>query len=205
MSNIDTQKVGTDFIVINDKLSGLVTITTEDLSEQNLSNNFIYKVCPNGEILNAGNENKIDEKLKKKAVRNSKEILSDKLIEDGFEEIPENLTKLELTKILEFSQNKIVKNNKYSRMFPFSVEKTENYDLKVILLMYNGSNNESEINKFPFKLKDANDNVLIVGLIDINKKISPYKIGICEVLIEKAQLSEQLPDLTSWTVTFEMI
>ncbi|MCB2354989.1 SLAP domain-containing protein [Clostridium estertheticum] len=205
MSNIDTQKVGTDFIVINDNLSGLVTITTEDLSEQNLSNNFIYKVCPNGEILNAGNENKIDEKLKKKAVRNSKEILSDKLIADGFEEIPENLSKLELTKILEFSQNKIVKNNKYSRMFPFSVEKTENYDLKVILLMYNGSNIVTEMSKFPFKLKDANDNVLIADLIDINKTISPSKIGICEVLIEKARLSEQLPDLTTWTVTFEMV
>ncbi|MCB2306001.1 SLAP domain-containing protein [Clostridium estertheticum] len=204
MSNIDTQKVGTDFIVINDKLSGLVTITTEDLSEQNLSDNFIYKVCPNGEILNSGNENKIDEKLKKKAVRNSKEILSDKLIADGFDKIPENLSKLQLAKILEFSENKIVKNNKYSRMFPFSVEKTDNYDLKVILLMYNGSNIESEINKFPFKLKDANDNVLIADLIDINKTIGPYKIGICEVLIEKAQLSEQLPDLTSWTVTFEM-
>ncbi|MBU3185242.1 SLAP domain-containing protein [Clostridium estertheticum] len=204
MSNVDIQKVGTDFIVINDKLSGLVTITTEDLSEQNLSNNFIYKVCPNGEILNAGSENKIDEKLKKKAVRNSKEILSDKLIADGFDEIPENLTKLELTRILEFSQNKIVKNNNYSRMFPFSVEKTDNYDLKVILLMYNGSNNESEINKFPLKIKDANDNVLIADLVDINKTISPYKIGICEVLIEKERLSEQLPDLTTWTITFEM-
>ncbi|MBW9170352.1 SLAP domain-containing protein [Clostridium estertheticum] len=204
MSNIDTQKVGTDFIVINDKLSGLVTITTEDLSEQNLSNNFIYKVCPNGEILNVAKENKIDEKLEKKAVKSSKEILSDKLIEDGFEKIPENLSKLELTKILEFSENKIVKNNKYSRMFPFSVEKTENYDLKVILLMYNGSNNETEINKFPLKIKDANNNVLIADLVDINKTISSYKIGICEVLIEKARLSEQLPDLTTWTVTFEM-
>ncbi|MBU3175307.1 SLAP domain-containing protein [Clostridium estertheticum] len=89
-------------------------------------------------------------------------------------------------------------------MFPFSVEKTENYDLKVILLMYNGSNNETEINKFPLKIKDANDNVLIADLVDINKTISPYKLGICEVLIEKERLGEQLPDLTTWTITFEM-
>ena len=81
MSNVDIQKVGTDFIVINDKLSGLVTITTEDLSEQNLSDNFIYKVCPDGEILNVGKENRIDEKLKTKSVKNSREILIDKLIE----------------------------------------------------------------------------------------------------------------------------
>jgi len=204
MSNIDAQKVGTDFIVINDKLSGLVTITTEDLSEQNLSNNFIYKVCPDGEILNIGKENKINEKLKAKAVKTSQEILIEKLIQDGFEQIPENLTKLELTRMLEFSEKKIVKNNGYSRMFPFSVEKTENYDLKVILLMYNGSKNASEITKFPFKLKDAKDQVVIADIIDVDKIISSSKIGICEVLIEKERLSVQLPDLTTWTVTFEM-
>ncbi|MBU3158321.1 SLAP domain-containing protein [Clostridium frigoris] len=204
MSNVDIQNVGIDFIVINDKLSGLVTITTEDLSEQNLSDNFIYKVCPDGEILNVGNENKTDKKLKEKAVKNSKEILNDKLMEEGFEKIPEGLSKLDLTKMLEFSEKNIVKNNKYSKMFPYSVEKTDNYDLKVMLLMYNGSNNATEITKFPFKLKDANDNVIIADVVDINKTISPFKIGICEVLIEKARLSEQLPDLTTWTVTFEM-
>ena len=76
MANIDKQKIGTDFIVIKDKLSGLVTITTEDLSEQNLSNNFIYKVCPDGEILNVGIENKKDEKLvtKKKLEKMAAEL-----------------------------------------------------------------------------------------------------------------------------------
>ena len=106
--------------------------------------------------------------------------------------------------MLEFSEKEIVKNNKYSKMFPFSVEKTDNYDLKVILLMYNGSSNATDLTKFPFKLKDANDKVIIAGTIDLDKTISSSKIGICEVLIEKTRLIEQLPDLTSWTVTFEM-
>ena len=173
MSNVDIQKVGTDYIVINDKLSGLVTITTEDLSEQNLPDNFIYKVCPDGEILNVGKENRTEKKLKAKSVKNSREILIDKLIEDGFEHIPENLTKLELTKMLEFSEEKIVKNkNEYSRVFPFSVEKNDNYDLKVILLIYNGSKHATTLTKFPFKLKDANDKVIIAGVIDLDKTVS---------------------------------
>lgn len=204
MSNIDTQKSGTDTIVINDELSGLVTITTEDLDDQNVSNNFIYKVCPDGKILNSGAESKINEKPKEAPVKTSKELLIEKLIKDGFERIPKNLTEQELIKILEFSEREIVKSNDYSRMFPFSVETANNGDLKVILLMYNGGTIETSLTKFPFKLKDANDKVLIVGLVDIDKTISPSKIVVCEVQIEKALLSEEVPDLTTWTVTFEL-
>jgi SLAP domain-containing protein len=206
MSNIDIQTNGTDTIVINDKLSGLVTITitTENLSKQNLPNNFTYKVSPTGKILNVGVEDNIDEKLKEATIKSSKEILIEKLIRDGFEQIPESFTELELNRILEFSEREIDKENDYSKMFPFSVETTNDGDLKVILLMYNGSNNEIPLTMFPFKLKDARDKVLIVDLIEINKTVSPCKIVICEVQIESARLSEQVSDLTTWTVTFEM-
>ncbi|MBU3143456.1 SLAP domain-containing protein [Clostridium sp. CF012] len=204
MSNIHKQTIGTDTIVIKDKLTGLVTITTEDLSAKNSSNSFIYKICPDGKILNIGEENNIDEKLKEASVKNPKEILIERLIKGGFEQIPEDLTEIELVKMLDFSEREIVKNNDYSRMFPFSVETTNSGDLKVILLMYNGSTIEVNIDKFPFKLKDSKDKVLIAGLIDINKTISSSKIAICEVQIEKSLLSEQAADLTTWTVTFEM-
>lgn len=203
MSDIHKQRIGTDTILINDKLSGLVTITTEDLSKRDLTNSFIYKICPDGKILNVHEENKIDEKLEKASVKNPREILVEKLIKGGFEKIPDELTDLELVRALEFSESEIVKNNN-SRMFPFSVEATNKGDLKVILLMYNGSKNEMDVDKFPFKLKDAKNKVLTAGLIDINKTISPSKIAICEVQIEKALLSDQTWDLTTWTVTFEM-
>ncbi|MBU3190272.1 SLAP domain-containing protein [Clostridium bowmanii] len=203
MSNINKQKSGNDTIVIKDKLNGLVTITTEDLSKRDLTNSFIYKICPDGKILNVHEENKIDEKLEKASVKNPREILIEKSIKGGFEKISDDLTDLELVRILEFSEREIVKNND-SRMVLFSVETTNSGDLKVILLMYNGSKSEMTIDKFPFKLKDAKDKVITVGLIDINKTISPSKIAICEVQIEKALLNEQEVDLTTWTVTFEM-
>lgn len=203
MDNIDIQKTGTDTIIIDDKLAGLVTITTEDLSEQNLSNNFIYKICPDGKIINSAVEDKTDKRLNAASVKNSKETIFEKLIKEGFEQIPENFTKLELTNILEFSKKEIVKNINFARVFPFSVEVTANYDIKVVLLAYNGAKNATVLTQFPFKLKDAKDNVLIVGSIDINKTISPSRTVICEVQIEKARLSEQLPDLSNWTVTFE--
>ncbi|MGV8983119.1 SLAP domain-containing protein [Clostridium sp.] len=203
MSNINKQKIGTDIIVIKDKLNGLVTITTEDLSRRDLTNSFIYKICPDGKVLNVHEENKIDEKLEEASVKNPRGILIEKLIKGGFEKIPDDLTDLELVRILEFSEREIVKNND-SRMFPFSVETTNSGDLKVILLMYNGSMTEMTVDKFPFKLKDAKNKVITAGLIDINKIISPSKIAICEVQIEKALLNEQEVDLTTWTVTFEM-
>jgi SLAP domain-containing protein len=204
MSNIETQIIGTDIIVINDKLGGLITITNEDLCEQGLSNNFSYRVCPDGEILDSVADNNIDEKLKEAPVKSSKEILIEKLIKHGLEHVPEGLTELELNSILDFSEREIVRSNDYSKMFPFNVETINNGDLKVTLLMYNGSSRVTALTKFPFKLKDAKDKVITVGLIDINKTISPFKIGICEVRIEKASFSEKVPDLTTWTVTFEM-
>ena len=206
MSNIDIQTNGTNTIVIDDKLNDvvIVTITSEDLSMQNSHNSSTYKVSPEGKILNNIVEHKIDEKIKEPTVKNFKGMLIEKLIKDGFEQIPKDLTELELNGILQFSPQEIDKRNDYSKMFPFSVETTNSGDLKVILLMYNGSNKEIPLTKFPFKLKDAKDKVLIIDVIDINKTVSPSKIVICEVQIEKARLSEQAPDLTKWTVTFEM-
>ena len=69
--------------------------------------------------------------------------------------------------------------------------------------MYNGSDNPITITKFPFKLKDAKDKVLIADFIEINKTATS-KIVICEVKIEKARISEPIPDLATWTVTFEV-
>ena len=204
MSNINKQKSGNDTIVINDKLNGLVTITTEDLSKRDLTNSYIYKICPDGKILNIDEENSIDEKLKEASVKNPKEILVKKLIKGRFEQIPKDLTELELVRILDFSEKEIAEIKGFSRMIPFSVETTNSGDLKVILLMYNGSMTEMTVDNFPFKLRDAENKVITAGLIDINKIISPSKIAICEVQIEKALLNEQEVDLTTWTVTFEM-
>ena len=80
MSNIHKQTIGTEIIVVKDKLNGLVTITTEDLSQRDLTNSFIYKICPDGKILNIAEENRIDEKLKEASVKNPKEILIERLI-----------------------------------------------------------------------------------------------------------------------------
>lgn len=206
MNNIDIQTNGTNTIVIDDKLNDLViiTITSEDLAMQNAYNSSTYTVSPAGNILNNIVENNIDENIKGLTAKNSKGILIEKLVKDGFEQVPKDLTESELNRILEFSIKEIDKRNVYSKMFPFSVETTSSGDLKVILLMYNGSNNKIPLTKFPFKLKDANDKVLIIDVININKTVSPSKIAICEFQIERSRISERVLDLTTWTVTFEM-
>ncbi|MGH4120710.1 SLAP domain-containing protein [Clostridium sp.] len=207
MSNIDIQTNGTNTIVIDDKSNDLVTITitSEDVTLQNSHcSSTTYKVSPEGKILNNIVETKIDEKIEQPTDKNYKKMLIEKMIKDGFEQVPKGLTESELSTIIEFSLKEIEKRNDYSKMFPFSVEITSSGNLKIILLMYNGSNSEIPLTKFPFKLKDAKDKLVIVDLIEINKTVSPSKIAICEVEIERARLSEQTPDLTTWAVTFEI-
>ncbi len=203
MSNIDKETIGTDIIVINSELSGLVTITSEDLVQRDLSNSFVYRIWPDGKILNVDQENNLDEKVKEDSKKTPKEILIEKLIKAGFVEISEELSELELVKLLDFSEREIVNIDGYARVFPFSVEAIHSGDLKVMLLIYNGATTEMTIEKFPFKLKDAKGKVIIAGLIDINKSVAPSKIAISEVQIEKSLLSEQAGDLTTWTVSFE--
>lgn len=205
MSNIDIKMHGDDTVVINELLDGVVTFTCKNLYSQGGVSNYTYKVSPDGKIIKLETDNSISEELTiNKSKENAKEVLFNMMTRSGFEQIPNNLTEVELEDILEFSKTNIDKKNDYSKMFPFSVKVNNTGDLKVILLMYNGSSKSIPLTKFPFKLKDANDKVQIIDMIDINKTISPSKMVICEVQISKDQLSDKVPDLTSWTINFEM-
>jgi SLAP domain-containing protein len=207
MSNIDIKISGNDtIIIINDMLQGAVTITTKDSNNEEEASGITYKVSPDGRLININEESDVDIKsiFKKPLQKASKEALTRELVEFGFDQIPDNIPESELADILSFSKIKIDKSMEYSKMFPFKVEITNIGDLKVTLLMYNGINDSISLSKFPFKLLDAKDNVLMVDMIDINKSINPFKIAICEVLIGNDRLNNQTPDLIKWTVTFEL-
>ena len=206
MNNIHIKLDGNDTIIIEDVLDGIVTITSKDLNSQSVEKNLIYKVFQDGKIIKVNDSNEIDnESLFNKVIeKTSKDVVIDELINNGFEQIPDTLTELELKNILEFSRINIDKSYNYSKMFPYSVEITDVGDLKVTLLMYNGIEDSISLSKFPFKLMDAKDEIVIADLIDIDKSINPLKIEICILLLKKERLSMQTPDLSEWTITFEL-
>ena len=196
MSVKNNQNYFDDTIVINNILSDnsedIITIYSKDLHSQYLDRNNSYKVSPEGKILS----NSLNE--------NSKEILIRKLIDYGFEKIPDNLTELELKGILVYSTTKMIKQIGFGKMDPYSVELDDNGDLKIIILIYNGNTISLTLGEFPLKLKDAKDKVILADLVDLNQEISSDKISICYLKLNKELLKEETIDLTTWSITFEV-
>ena len=200
MSGKNNQNYFDDTIVINNILSDnsedIITIHSKNLCGQYLDKYNSYKVSPEGKIA-------IDD-LNSNLNKNSKEMLIKELIDYDFENIPDNLTKLELKNILEYSTSNILKDIRFAKTEPFSVEIADNGDLKIILLVYNGNSIVLNLGEFPLKLKDANNKVIVADFIDLNLEVSSGKIGICYLKLNKEILKEENMDLTTWTITFEV-
>lgn len=194
--------------IVTENSGEIITFSANESAKENLMDSFIYKISSDGKviILNPINENESKFESKRSAITNldRRHVLANELINNSFEDIPTEITEKELEDISEYAKDKIIKGKGYSKMYPFSVEMSDEGSLNVILLMYNGSEESLELTKFPFKLKDASGNVIICDLIDINKTISADKIAICNLVISKDKLIETKIDLSKWEITFEM-
>lgn len=206
MSHNNEQENLKDTIVIDSSLSGdssdVITITSSDLNNENSNNNHSYKISSQGKVI----INDVLSNLKENHLKDGKwkEILAKELTKYGFEKIPDELDEIHLESILEFSVNKMIKNIQYGQIHPFSVEKADNGDLIIILLMYNGNMHPFDLESIPLKVKDANDKVVFADLANLNKTISPKKIGIYCLRINEENLKENNMDLTKWNITFEL-
>lgn len=194
--------------IITEDSNEIVTISANESAKESLKDSFIYKISADGKVirLNPVNENKDKYEPKKSIITkvDNRTILVNELVNNSFEDIPIELKEMELEAINAYAKNKIVKGKGYGRVYPFSVEMSNEGALNIILLMYNGNEESLAFTKFPFKLKDSNGDVIICDLIDINQTISPDKIGICNLVINKDKLIKTEIDLAKWDITFEM-
>lgn len=190
-----------DTIIVDNGLSdssdNVITINSSYLNVKGLDDNHSYKVSPDGKVIfNDLLSNLKDEKLK--------ELLTNELMKYGFEEIPADLNETQLKGILEFSIAKIEKGIEYGQFYPFSVGRTDDSGLAIILLMYNGNSLPFAVETFPIKLKDADDKVIFADLVNLNKAVSPKKTGIYYIKITKEVLKEDNMDLSTWSITFDV-
>jgi SLAP domain-containing protein len=187
---------------LSDDLCDAITINSRALNDQGLDMNYSFRISQDGKILFSGlPSNWVERSLKGE---NIKGILLKELFKCGFDIIPAELTETELKDILEFSINKIVRNLDYGQIYPFSVEKTDEGDIKIILLVYNANTFPLNLEKLPIKLRDANEKIIFADLIEFGKEVSPKKTGIFYHKINKEILKEDDMDLTSCTVAFEL-
>lgn len=183
----------------NESSVDVITINSSDLN--NNSSDDAYKVSSDGEVVNINLVGNLKESYLKGI--NSKSMLIKELIKYGFDKIPVGLNEIQLINILEFSMTSMIKNVNYGKIYPFSVEKNDNGDLVIVLLMYNWNEQPFTLGNIPLKLKDASGKVVFANLVDLTKEIGPKKIGIYYVEINKETLKEDDMDLTKWTITFE--
>ncbi len=194
-----------DTIVIDKTLredvDNVITINSGDLNQQSTDDNFNYRISEDDKAITIDLLSNLKEGYLKD--KDSKEILIKDLTKYGFENIPEDLNETQLKDILEFAISKIFKDVEYGRIYPFSAQKTDNGDLEIILLMYNWNTQPLTLGNVPIKLKDAENKVVFADLADLSKVISPKKIGVYYIKVDKDALKEDKMDLTTWTVTFE--
>jgi SLAP domain-containing protein len=194
-----------DTIVIDKTLredvDNVITINSDDLNHQSTDDNFNYRISEDDKAITIDLLSNLKEGYLKD--KDSKEILIKDLTKYGFENIPEDLNETQLKDILEFAISKIFKDVEYGRIYPFSAKKTDNGDLEIILLMYNWNTQPLILGNVPLKLKDAENKVVFADLADLSKVISPKKIGVYYIKVDKDALKEDKMDLTTWTVTFE--
>lgn len=202
------QKSYRETIVIDtsstDNSDEVVTISAQGLKDKDVYDDCDYKISPDGKIifnnLSSDLSNLGQEHIENKT---PKESLIDELTKHGFEKIPADLNEEQLKGILEFYITKVVKNIEYGQLYPFSVEKTDNGDLTVILLMYNRNTIPFALGDIPLKLKDANNRVVFADSINLDKVVDSNKVGIYYIRIDKENLKEENMDLSTWTITFE--
>ena len=205
-------------INITDKNSIIsITVPSADLYSADAENTCAFKVNEDGTIIINCNTSEDNIKVVTIPIKEeiTKEEISSKIdtkpmeesLLDTFEKIPEDLSEIEISKILEFAKGKELKELKetrQSRIFPYSVSLTENGDIKITLVIYNGGQFQLSLPQMPIKLIDANKAIIIAELVDINAEVNIGKIGIIESIVSKEKLKENIINLKEWEITFAM-
>jgi len=208
-------------INITDKNSIIsITVPSTDLYSADAENTCAFKVNEDGTIIINCNTSEDNIKVVTTSIKEeiTKEEISSKIVTkpiqetliDTFENIPEDLSEIEINKVLEFVKGKELKELKelketrQSRIFPYSVSLTESGDIKITLVIYNGGQFPLYLPQMPIKLIDANKAIIIAELVDINAEVNIGKIGIIESIVSKEKIKENTINLKEWEITFAM-
>lgn len=169
-----------------------ITVPSDDLSSVVIENTYIYKVQKNGEIIFTTSNGETTNKLSPKGLL------------DMFEEIPDNLSDYDVKKIVAFLNEKSIIETGRSRIYPYSVNRTDNGDIGITFIIYNGDTISLGLPKLPIKLTDANKSVVFAEMVELNASVNHGKIGIVQAVVPKEKLKKEFPNLDQWDILFEM-
>jgi len=190
-----------------------ITVPSTELYSADTENTCAFKVNEDGKIIincKTSEDNikivttPIKEITKEQLLSNVDTKPKEESLLDIFEKIPEDLSKAEINKILEFVYGQELKEIGCSKILPYNVKLTDNGDLKITLVIYNGDKLQLNLPQIPLKLIDAKKSIIIAELVDINAQVNVGKIGIIETTVSKEKLKENTIDLKEWYITFAM-
>lgn len=127
----------------------------------------------------------------------------DKIIGNSFDRVPSDLGETKLLEIMNYINEKVIVEEGQCRMVAYEICKKENEKLIATLFMINNTKETVEITKFPIKLTDANDKVIVKELFDLNLVVAPYKTSITHIAIDVKNDFHQI-DLSKWNISFEV-
>lgn len=191
-----------------------ITVPSKELSSKGTENTRVFNVHEDGKLIFNCNNSEND--IKSVTTPIKEEIIKEKLLSKVdrrpsheslagmFEKLPEDLSEYEISKIIEFLNEKAPKEGGCSRIYPYSVSLTESGDIKITLVIYNGGEFPFALQKIPLKLLDANKSIIIADLVDINAAVACGKIGIVQTIVTKEKLREKTINLEEWDITFTM-
>jgi SLAP domain-containing protein len=184
----------------------IITITIDKVISDKLMDEYTYQVSTDGSI-NIPQGDTLGSYMAKDEVIEvvySKDKLIRLLKDMAFESVPRDLTEDELQDIYNYSVKSVNEEYKANRVHTFKVETIGEQCIRIVLIIFNNSEVTFNVAKLPLTLRDALNRVVFSGLVDIDEKVNPGKIGICQVKVPKESLLEANANLISWTITFEM-
>ncbi|MGK0469362.1 SLAP domain-containing protein [Clostridium sp.] len=199
----------------NKNTSISITETSKEPYSSETENTCVFKVSDDGKViigckLSENNIKGVTVPSGKVSVKEESlnEIpLKEENIVDMFENLPKDLSEKEINKIIEFLNkeelNKLKKTGCGS-ILPYSVELTDNGDIKITLVIYNGGKIQLSLSQMPIKLTDVNKAIVMAELVDINAVVNYGKIGVFENIVTKDKLKENNINLEEWNITFTM-
>lgn len=191
-----------------------ITVPSETLSATTTENACVFKVNEDGKVIvncksNENHTKKVAAPIKEVIIKDELPSMIDtrtdeeKLL-DMFENLPENLSDKEISKMLEFLRDKNLKEKECGYMLPYNVKSTEGGDIQITLVVYNGGSLQLNLPQIPLTLIDANKSIIIAELVDVNLMVNCGKIGVFEITVSKEKLKEDTIALEEWDITFTM-
>ena len=194
-----------------------ITVPSTELYSADTENTCTFKVTEDGKIIincDTSEDNikiitaPIKEEVTSEEISNimDRTPVEESLL-DTFENIPKELSEIDINRILEFVKGKDLKQLKetrQSRIFPYGVSLTESGDIKITLVIYNGGQFPLSLPQMPIKLIDASKAIILADLVDINAEVNIGNIGIIETIVSKDRLKENIINLKEWEITFAM-